>query len=777
MSKDRGAKVLKLFGLCAILHAFLFSFAFAEGPNALMNMNYTETTQYENGDRTQTSDNLYQNYYFRFDKAVTPVISYQLYLRSTLTNAHTKDADGDVTKSYLRALEPAADIFFRTPLYGLDAGYRRLDQWNTANLNNNGRITTDFSYSRFTLTPYELPAFSLQFDGEKEYDHLKVRKTDTAYTKYSGSSWYDLVYKDIRMSYNINYTRDEHKTPLEKVTKTINNSVNGLFTLGYSRTFWSKKASVSAGYQSSYVRFKNEQFAAETGSVSFKRTPSLGMYGSGVQLQPDVDTLASTISLSDNIHTVPAASTSGVINIGQNGKRYHNIGVQLFSSEKPVDTICVYVNKDITGETNLTDGANWRVYRSSFNLPGTWAEIAIQSVTVSAYDSLHNIYRYEIRLISPQNSLYFKAVNMENASVIDLLVTEIEVFGTDEIPQSGKTTDVTTFFTQGINFNASLRPVQRLTFSLNYFLNRSDQNPASIAKSIGGAFANLLSDSIKDNGKKLKSNITRAYGLSSVWFAHRLLTTTVRFLRNEAFDNNREMDLRSDTYSVSFSSAPLPTLDTNLSYVRTYTYNFTEKQSMNNLYLLTIGARIYRDVNMITDVGYTQSKTYAGSIQENIETAFRDTSSSTRYIRGTLDTRFTPNLSGNLTYGLSRTSGSTSSQSNDVSLIVTYRPGRFISLSGSFRIADTDDETRMSEGILLDWLIVPSVRFNLSYEHINTENETEAETETTDTISGYVIWYITRFLDLQVNYSYIHNDQETKRKTYNLGANFTGRFW
>jgi hypothetical protein len=145
---------------------------FAEGPSAWFNVNYTDTKQFEDGEKTQASDNLYQNYYFRLDKSVTPLISYQLYLRSTLQNSHNTDSEGETINTYQRAIEPAIDLFLRNPIYGFDAGYRRLEKWSTANLTDDSRETTDFYYSRLNITPRALPSFSFQFDRQNEYDHL-----------------------------------------------------------------------------------------------------------------------------------------------------------------------------------------------------------------------------------------------------------------------------------------------------------------------------------------------------------------------------------------------------------------------------------------------------------------------------------------------------------------------------------------------------------------------------------------------------------------------------
>jgi hypothetical protein len=78
--KSLGLRMKRHFTLFAMLIALelLTGVSFAEGPSAWFNMNYTDTKQFEDGEKIQASDNLYQNYYFRLDKSVTPLISYQL---------------------------------------------------------------------------------------------------------------------------------------------------------------------------------------------------------------------------------------------------------------------------------------------------------------------------------------------------------------------------------------------------------------------------------------------------------------------------------------------------------------------------------------------------------------------------------------------------------------------------------------------------------------------------------------------------------------------------
>ncbi|MFZ5907262.1 MAG: hypothetical protein ACOYVJ_07610 [Nitrospirota bacterium] len=739
-------------------------------------MYYTNLREYEDDLKVSESDSLYQNYYFRFEKSVTPLLSYHLNLRTTLTNTHTTDAEGEKRKDYLRAVEPALDLFFRHPVYGVEAGARRLEQWDTANLENDSRKTTEFSYARFTVRPYELPNLSVQLDRQRDYDHLSPRDADSTDTKLTGTSWYELLYRGLKVSYNVSYKWNENETPLNNVYKTVNNNLNCMYNIGYNKSLLNNRVSVAAGYQGNFTRNKTGSFAEQSGSIEVRRTPVFGQYGIGTQIQPPVDTLAPAPALTDGDYESPATTSGGTINIGQNGSRYHNIGI-LNESGKSVDALYLYVNKDVRNDMNLDNPANWRVYRSNTNLPNTWTEVSVQAITITLYDALQNIYRYEMQLTSAQDALYLKAVTMDTATISDVLVTEMEAWGRETFNR-GKNTQITTFFTHGINVSATYKPVTRLSFSLNYYLNRNDQEPESVLGSIGGAFANMIRRLDGEKDSRLKSNVTRTYGASATWLTTDFLTTTARFQRNEGFDNRdrddpNKTDIQSDSYSLTFSSSLLPTLDTNFSLIRTCSYSFDQKQSISDLVLLTIGSRLHREVNMITDVGYTKAKTYPVYRLSSTESSQEETLNTTWYIRGTLDARLSLNLTANLSYGLSFLSGTASGHSHDGTFIITYRPGRFISLSGNFRITDTDGNGTISEGAFVDWLMVPAVRINLRYEH----RYEKAESANTHTLGGYVLWYVTKFIDAQLTYTYTLSDDKNKTETYNLGGNLTCRFW
>ena len=772
-----------LFTLCASLFALcsVASPALAEGLSGWANLNRNSTEQYENGKKTSANDLFNRNFYLNLNKAITPVLSYQLYLRTSLTDSHSTNADGAKTSTYQRALEPAIDFFLKNPMYNFDAGYRRQEQWSTAHLDDKGRRTTEFYYSRLSVTPFELPSLLLQYDRQKDYDYLSPSTTDSVMDRYAVSSAYKLNYKNIDSAFNFYYTRTETKTPIGPTSKTISDSFTGIYNIGYTKAFAGGLAAVSTAYQGNYARNKTQQLISKAGSNAFRRLPVSGLYAKGSDsettpgLPPhatadpaNINALSGKSSLIDAVNDTNGYLSPTDINLGQNladpvATRFHNIGIQLFSSDRSVDTLSLYVrsDSDVTGDAGLT---NWKVYRSELNteITNQWISVAVQTVTITVYDAINRVYRIDIKF-SAQNATYYKIINQNSASVSNVFVTELEAYGTDATTDAGKTVDASLMFNQGFNLSLTLRPLSRLNFVLSYLINKTDTNPSSLWDSIGVLPAEMFSKGAKGKGEKLKSNITRTYGIASTWMAHRLLTTTARVQRNEAYDNKKELDSSSNVYSLAFASTPLPTVSTGLTLTRSDSFNFGIKQTSSNSVLLNLNTKLYRDINMITDLGYEQSKT--------METG---ATSKSQYIRGTIDAPLTARLFTTFIYGInSTTSGGKTVMTQDANTIITYRPSRLVNLSGTFRLQNTDGKVSTSEGFLVDWLPLPVTKLNLSYQHLYTATGPS----TSDTISSYVIWYITKFLDLQVTYGFTQTETDKKTKGYNLGLNLNCRFW
>jgi hypothetical protein len=177
---------------------------------------------------------------------------------------------------------------------------------------------------------------------------------------------------------------------------------------------------------------------AYDGVFLIKRTPLGGFYALGSAPPPDTNMF--DIVLNSQPALVDNNFITGISTINLATTKYHNIGI-LVSSTRSVDSIFVCVNvgvsRNLANDPNLTIPDNWRAYWSNVNAVGTWQRIIIQSVSVTPFDPLNNIFRYEIHFVSPQNASFFKVINMETVDVpgiTNVLVTEIEAYGVESLP-------------------------------------------------------------------------------------------------------------------------------------------------------------------------------------------------------------------------------------------------------------------------------------------------------------------------------------------------------
>lgn len=740
------------------------SFALAQGLTGFFDMNKNTTKQYEDGERTASSEFLNRTLYLNVHQPITPVLSYQFNLRTNFLDSETTDSLDVTSTRYSRSLEPGLDLTLGNPVYSLSTGMRRRELWTAAHMNNDNRRTNEYYYSRLSLSPEVFPTLSIQLDKQKNYDYLSPRSVEDNNSVYSLNSAYDLPSGNVKFRYTINYSYNVNNTPLSLANKTIGDNFYGTYNIGYSGRFRQDKADYSVNYQGNYSRNKIEQFVTQTGTVLNERIPLAGLHELDVPpIDPTTGQLGTENNLINNDFNTPITS----INIGPiipaSDHTNHNIGIWV-SPENSVDRLYIYVDRDVSGDTNLTSVSKWKVYRSNSNTE--WTEVPVNQITIFV-DTTNNIYRYEITFATEQNASYFKVVNPSNvnSSKVGLTdpvyVTEIEALGTDQADDE-KLVDVSNSFTQQLSLNTSFRPTSKLTLALNYSIDRSDQNMVSIVNSVGGVFENIFSDSFTDEKTNFLSNITRSYTVSSIWLTHRFLTTTLRVQRNESFDNIEVSDVKSNSYNLSFLTEPLPTLNAILSLIRSDSYSFSEKVSTNDSLLLSVGTRLYRDLNMITDIIYTQSNSFVS-----------ETTSSTQQINGTLDALFTQKVSGTLTYHFSRNvSDGTPSDSKDGSAFITYRPGKLLNITGNFRITDADGETSTAEGFLLDWLPLPAIRLNVNYQH----SDTEPGPIRADTINSYVIWYLTKFADVRLTNSYSKQADDTEKESYSMSASLNCRF-
>ncbi len=750
--------------------------AFADGLGGLANFNYSSVSVDRNGNKESDTRTFNENYYLTYDKSVTRVVSYQLYLRFNERQTRLTDINNAISLNHNRMIEPAIDIYLRNSFYNFTTGYRRLENWsdnlNSGNIRyfypyqllisedrmgNNERETTELYYARLDLIPENLPTLSFDYDRLEKFDYLSPKSTDRTRDEYSVSSTYSIPPGDVRARYYLNFTHSIDKKPDDITDKIISDDFNLNYLTGYSGSLWNRRMTYSVSYRGNYSRDDNKFFVTQTGSFLIKRDALGGFNARGNTANPDVDFLPSQVSLIDNDFITSTGIDISTVITGQ----YENLGIRV-SGSKPVDTIYVYVNQDVRSDL-LNNLSNWKAYSSdtNINVPGTWTERTIQSVNVIEHDLTNSIYRFEIKLSMPVSALFFKVINLQTASTANVFVTEIETYGTDDILET-ETTDVSDSFIQGIEFRTTSQLHEKVTLAMHYSLDRSERNPDSVFKSFGGVFKNIFSDDISGDDADFRSVITRGYGATANWYAHRLVSTSLRLQRSENFDNLKFNDFASNSYNLSFNSTPLPTLDATLSLLRSETFQSDTKENEAHSILLSVGSRLHREVHMINDAGFTRSE----SLNSNITTK-------SYLFDGSINANLNRKLSGSINYGFlhSSSNGATSDSINTL-LTLNYRPARLINVSANIRFQDTDGLTTTSEGLLVDWIPLPAVRINFNYIHTNSD----ASPSRSDTFSSYMTWHITKFADLRFTYTFTETVDIDRTNSHGYNTYLNCRF-
>jgi hypothetical protein len=730
-----------------------------------LNFRGSSSETLKEGETTSETTTFFQNNTLNYTNFITPRLSYQLNLRTSYRDSDTTNAEGIEDSTHFRAVRPTIDLSLTNPMYSFNAGYRRDEKWSTARITNESRDTSENYYSRFNLFPEFLPTLSLQFNREENFDHLSEKKKDDTSTRYLASSAYDLPSRDIKLSFGATYSHSETETPLRVTEKSEIDNFNSNFKVAFVRSFWRNRTNVSLDYQNNYTWGESRLFVTETGDVLFRRAPFGGLYAQGTTLQPDVDVL-DPIGWSGLVDE--DFNTGLDINVGT--EELHNIGIRV-SSEKPVDRLYIYVNEDVcTDDTNLKNRDNWEVYWSDFNQPGTWTEVPIDEILCKAFDIEEDIYLYEIVFSEPQNASLFKAVTLDTVNalgVTDVLVTEIEAYGIDTVPETGELTDETKLLNQRINLNTSVVPLRKISFSLNYSIDKSEEDFDSFFDALSGIFEDIINKS-RDGGDSESTSFTRrTYGASAKWLTHELLTTSLSFQRYESFDNQKISDITTDSYLLSLNSNPLPALVANLILTKIENKKFDEKSSESESVFLSMDAKLYREVNMTTDASYTQSENFATEADTD------EGKSETISINGTIDARLRKNLFANLRYNfqwLSSEEKSTSLQAG--SSRITYRPGRFTNITADFSISSSEGDTSTSERISIDWRPLPAIRTSISYQHTHTEPGPLK----TDKFNSHGVWEITKFMTADFNYTYTKQKQNTESEQHNFIAELNCRF-
>jgi len=754
----RERKLLRNILLIVIVLIMLASAAFAEGLSGWAMLNYGGSETRTDGSVEQTSDFWSRYAYLQLDRPVTPLLSYRLSVRGTSSDTDVKNENGEKTTQYLRIIEPAGDIFFTNPIYSASAGFRHQELWTTARLDAENMTENNY-YARLAVKPYKLPTLNLDYDRKDRNSTVPGQEVEETNKRYSGTSSYGIEYGGLKGDFYASYSHIEDDRPQNIIQRDETDQWNGQYHFQYTGAALENRATYRASYRANYLQQTLKRFSQPSSvpqAIVNQRVALDGLIAQGTFVQPEVTPLNSLGALIDgNVNAgIPA------INIGT--QSYYNIGIRVIQGNS-VDRLYLYVDRDVSSDVNLRNPSNWRILVSDSNLiSSVWTSISIARVDVTAVDVLNEIYRYELIFDTPQDMTFYKAVNLATVSVLgvsDVLVTEIEAWGTDSLPPSGVSKTEDKFYRQEIILNGGLR-MGRVTLSVASLLNQEDID-YTVLRSTGNIFENYFNKSFYDGGQGYKSTIYRNYTVSVSWLARRDLTAGIRYGRSDRYDSDDTTDEASNTYELFFLGTPLPTLSTNLTFAQRDTFSFGYRSVTERTAILTVGARLLKDADLVTDIGY-----------RNTESRTSDTTENLFYLAGSLNAMLTTQLSSYLTYNFDFVDGNSgTTDSNAQKLHLVYQPGKFITMSFNIRHSYSGGTRDLSEGINLDWLPLRTIRLTLFYDH----RETDPGNRQRDSSTAQVTWFINPYFDLRVDSGYIVDKALEETKQMNFQISLTAR--
>ncbi len=667
-------------------------------------------------DGKEKSQSLAQAYNLGLNKELTSKVSFSADVGINATEIN----DSEAVDTKTTRLFPTFRLNMTNDYFDANGGYhlteRGLEIFGMPS--DETRLTDEAWNANLRTKPTKYPTILFRFEERKKYDHLSIHETDTRSELYDTSA--DYTYK--WLNFRARYSDD---TVDNFVADTMQTTTTKEGTVDFRKSFWSNRLSSSGNYR--WTERETERVTREL-DFRFRTDPrdrDTGLYDRDTT--PIIDSLTNTPLLKDD-----DISTSTGINIGTGvNNDFQNIGAELTSPEE-VEEIWIYTNIEYDDNTN--NPVQWNVYSSGDGT--TWN--LIEANATSEY--IESEKRFEISF-TPTTADFFKVVNTTKASVSDLYVTEIKLFG--YITRAAYTTDSTTQTTQNILFNAGLKPVDWGAITYNFTQAETETDPNS----------------------RITRHYTHNINVRADADLHRYLKATAQY--HGLFENASGSDRRStDTYSLLFDSSPIDTLGANLSLSHSVPTIASVTQSRTTYSLLHIIAKLHEGVDLNTDgtLSYT-------------ENLINDTETFTRSIYSDLRLKLTKTLTTELWYTKSWTDTDnsdgteTSARNSTIRTDLFYRPVR----NFYFRWTYTTDRNNGEKGptsneYSVNWVMTQKLRLTMDYNIRRNHPGTSA------TYSSDLAWNLSKIFVLRFEYNWSREKADTVTKSQMFTSVLSARF-
>ncbi len=662
--------------------------------NARADFSYTKTKSKVDGVESDSST-FNENYTLGFRKTLTRTIAFAGDVR--LSRA-TKDGDKD------QSLYPVITLYYTPPeMYNLRFGYNRTE----TSPSDGDRITTSNTNVSFSLPYTKYPSLNLTYNRSTSEDHNTPQQLNDVLTNITLNTGY--TFELFETSATLNYSYGLY-TLEDKVTEITTETPSHIGTAFFSRKFLDGRltSSANAGYE-----LRETTSESRGGATRFKQeiTPSSGLVDDGTSL-PILDDAPGLID--NDVNTAfdpPGTKTS----IDLSDANWH-MGFG-FNTSQLIHAIYLYVNVNTTLVDESTIGSydfGWQLYTSTDN--STWTLVGTVTPT---YNSVYNRFEFSF---SEKNARYFKVVNtLGPPPTGGIKVTEIEPIGyaLATAMESYTTTATRDFW----GFNLSYAPTDRLTlgFSFSYDRNTRESKDAPDVETV---------------------NMRHGSNLSYI-FIPKYLTVSTSY-SSLTIEEKGGTDTGSEFYSLTFSSAPLETLNSSLTYSHTESTSGGAATSVDD----TVGMNVFMNLYTGIDLNFSASMAETDSPQQNSKSSSRSYMWNLRLVPWKpLVVLVNAGTSGSET---DQAGTKTSSSTKTLSLDFSYTPTRKVYFSGNI-----DLEPDQSQSYSVTWLPTRTLQMGL---RLNQSNDTKGG-------GADFSWQPFKPLSLHLGYNVTVQDNDTNDRT------------
>jgi len=694
---DRQARQsLRTLGITWALLLVALSSAHSQDLNALFTSS-TSIISSKSEDSTTDLQSFAQTLDLNWNKAISPVLRYRLTLRGEDSRNQIK-VDSDVTRGSAMQVEPIFDATLSSSAFSLNGGFRLRELLTDGNKQDRILLSERRWFTRFFLTPLDLPTFSFQVDGATQQNDVKsIDQSDIRYqisTNYDyGGATFSYLFSDrVNEDFVAGQTRDQK---------------SNTGTLGYTGTSLWGWLDVLAGYSINYSTI-HEEFS-KSGVVEVDRQLSRG-FKAAADLTPNDST--------DVPLTVEPALINGSALIPLEINT--SVGFEELLPLAPISQIRLNLTPQppFTIPNDLQLFVNFRVFFTDDLTLNSWTEVP--GAVTFIYDSLESRARLNFAATTAR---FFKVYVSRNDFGALIQVTRITALNL-EFVDAGTKRDQNTL-ANNVNGSFTVRPPMKpwtlSALSYDFSLSHLMQQPDAVRNISGTHTARIVAE------------------------PHRFLVSTFTYQHNFAESNQEgSKATTADLYSLVFSATPLPTLTSSLSIAHNDNRGDGKLETRSDSGSLNVSTRLYRNLNV--------DSTYSISRSEDFLTDQKTLSQG-----GTINANaiLTQRLNATLGYSLrwSKTEQpeqQTEQLTHTINSSYTYTVSRFLNFNTRYDFLKGNDVISFSQDYRVDW--TPTPKLSAFFGYRRTQQESNGEKSGSDSINVNGRWNISRHLNLDANF-------------------------